>query len=69
MPAGGIAARASWAPEHVAVVDRLIQRVLSGAGVPASDVTRDGDLTRVVRRMCRDAERRRVIEPYLQVKK
>ena len=59
--------RATWTPDVVALADRVIARVLDGCGEGA-DRVQDGNITRIARRQCTDAERRRVAEKYLRVR-
>lgn len=60
--------RAMWTPDMERIADRVIARVLEGCGIPGSDRQEDGRITRIVRRECSDAERRRVVEKYLVVR-
>jgi len=57
---------AQWSPAVHDVAHRVAQRVLDGIGVPSTDVIEVGTITRVVRRLCTDAERSRVVEKYLK---
>lgn len=59
--------RSAWPPDAVKLVDRVIQRVLEGCG-RGEDRIEDGLITRIARRECTDAERRRVTEKYLRVR-
>jgi hypothetical protein len=59
--------RAEWTPDVVALADRVIASVLEGCG-EGEDRIEDGMVTRIARRQCTDAERRRVTEKYLQVR-
>jgi hypothetical protein len=59
--------RASWSPDVVKLADRVIARVLEGCG-QRSDKIEDFRITRIARRECTDAERRRVTEKYLRVR-
>jgi len=59
--------RAEWTPDVVALADRVIARVLEGCG-EGEDRIEDGWITRIARRQCTDAERRRVTEKYLRVR-
>jgi len=60
--------RVQWTPQHLVLVERVANRLLEGVGVPSTDYWQDGRIgvTRTVRRQCSDAERRRVVEKYLQ---
>ena len=59
--------RDSWTPDVVKLADRVIERVLEGCG-QGQDRIEDGFITRIARRECTDAERRRVTEKYLRVR-
>jgi hypothetical protein len=59
--------RAEWTPDVVALADRVIASVLEGCG-EGEDRIEDGWITRIARRQCTDAERRRVTEKYLRVR-
>jgi len=59
--------RSTWTPDVVKLADRVIARVLEGCG-EGDDRIEDGIVTRIARRQCTDAERRRVTEKYLQVR-
>lgn len=59
--------RAAWGADVVRLADRVIERVLEGCG-EGSDRVEDGRITRIARRQCTDAERRRVNEKYLRVR-
>lgn len=58
--------RALWTDAETRIAGRVAERVLEGCGLRDSDRTKNGIITRIVRRQCNDAERRRVVEKYLR---
>jgi len=55
-----------WPPAAFGLAEKVARRVLDGVGVQSTDVITTGTWTTIVRRQCRDDERRQVVEKYLQ---
>ena len=58
--------RDQWSAQAQALALKVAMRVLEGVGIPETDRHEDGRVTMIVRRQCTDAERRKVVEKYLQ---
>ena len=55
---------AHWEPWQVDIGKKAAEWALAGIGEPATDKIEQGQITHVVRRLCSDAERRRVVERF-----
>lgn len=57
--------RSQWSEAAEQMVSDLAKFILAGRGIPSSDVVLPGTLVQTWRRVCTDAERVQVPEPYL----
>lgn len=55
----------TWTNKQRRLARELAVFVLSGVGVPKTDVLIPGTITLTVRRLCSDIERARLVEPFL----
>lgn len=58
--------RSEWTPQELKWARRAANRTLEGVGDASTDIIEDGRTTFVIRRQCRDDERRQVLEKYLK---
>lgn len=59
--------RPLWPDEQRSMAQRIARDALAGDGIESTDVPDDGEITFIIRRQCRDDERRRVTEKYLKI--
>ena len=58
--------RSEWTKRELKIARRAARQALEGVGDESTDTPEDGQITHVIRRQCRDEERRQVLEKYLQ---
>lgn len=58
--------RLMWTKGQIQNAENRARRILRNVGEPATDKWEDGNTTIVIRRLCTEVERSRVLEHYLQ---
>ncbi len=62
---GGPLLREDWTRNEYKMARRAACAALDGVGVKNTDTTEDETTVTIIRRLCRDGERRRVLERYV----
>lgn len=54
-----------WSAKERKIAFTAAKNALKYMGVESTDVIQDGDITLAIRRLCKDSERKHVVEKYL----
>lgn len=60
--------REDWNQEERKLAKRMVKETLEGVGDYSTDTPEEGNVSTVIRRLCTDAERMKVLEKYVQEK-
>ena len=61
---GGPIPREEWTRKEVKIARRAAHAAIDGVDNTTTDMTEDGQTTFVIRRQCKDPERRKVLEKF-----